>query len=66
MELSQLKEQRLHIYVGFEGHWLLSKGISVGGPRNLQSTTISLDSSQPHSGSKDLRVEFSGNCESGQ
>ena len=29
--------------------------------RNSQTTSISLDSSQPHSGSKNLRIEFNGN-----
>jgi tetratricopeptide (TPR) repeat protein len=47
---------------GFEGS--LSFGESGFGwrvPRHLQATSISLDSGQPHSGSKDLRIEFSGN-----
>jgi hypothetical protein len=29
-------------------------------PRDLQATSISLDSGEPHSGSKNLRIEFSG------
>ena len=29
----------------------------------LQATTVSLDSSKPHSGSKELRVEFNGNSD---
>jgi len=47
---------------GFEGS--LSFGESGFGwrvPRDLQATSISLDSGEPHSGSKDLRIEFSGN-----
>jgi len=47
---------------GFEAS--LSFGESGFGwrvPRDLQATSISLDSGQPHSGSKDLRIEFSGN-----
>jgi len=47
---------------GFEGS--LSFGESGFGwrvPRDLQATSISLDSGQPHSGSKNLRIEFSGN-----
>lgn len=46
---------------GFEGP--LSFGGSGFGwrvPRDLQATSISLDSGQPHSGSKDLRIEFRG------
>jgi hypothetical protein len=30
-------------------------------PRDLQATSISLDSAEPHSGSKNLRIEFNGN-----
>ncbi|HYV00586.1 MAG TPA: tetratricopeptide repeat protein [Pyrinomonadaceae bacterium] len=47
---------------GFEGS--LSFGESGFGwrvPRDLQATSISLDSGEPHSGSKNLRIEFSGN-----
>ena len=47
---------------GFEGS--LSFGESGFGwrvPRDLQATSISLDSGEPHSGSKDLRIEFNGN-----
>jgi Tfp pilus assembly protein PilF len=29
-------------------------------PRRLQATTVSLDSSQPHTGTKNLRIEFAG------
>lgn len=46
---------------GFEG------SLSFGGggfgwrvPRDSQTTSISLDSSQPHSGSQSLRIDFSG------
>jgi tetratricopeptide (TPR) repeat protein len=34
-------------------------------PRRLQATTVSLDSSQPHSGSKNLRIEFAGDSNPG-
>ena len=47
---------------GFEG--ALSFGETGFGwrvPRDLPATSVSLDSSEPHSGSKNLRVEFSGN-----
>jgi hypothetical protein len=51
---------------GFEGPLgFEQRDFSWRVPRNLQSTTISLDSSQPQSGSKDLRVEFSGNSNPG-
>jgi tetratricopeptide (TPR) repeat protein len=51
---------------GFEGPLAFEqRDFSWRVPRNLQATTISLDSSQPHSGSKDLRIEFSGNSNPG-
>jgi tetratricopeptide (TPR) repeat protein len=51
---------------GFEGSLAFEqRDFSWRVPRNLQATTISLDSSQPHSGSKDLRIEFSGNSNPG-
>jgi hypothetical protein len=34
-------------------------------PRDLQAASISLDSSQPQSGAKDLRIEFGGNSNPG-
>ncbi len=34
-------------------------------PRKLQGAAVSLDSSQPHSGSKDLRIEFTGDSNPG-
>lgn len=34
-------------------------------PRRLQATTVSLDSSQPHSGAKNLRIEFAGDSNPG-
>jgi len=34
-------------------------------PRGLQATTVSLDSSQPHTGSKNLRIEFAGDSNPG-
>jgi len=51
---------------GFEGPLAFEqRDFSWRVPRNLQSTTISLDSSQPHTGSKDLRIEFNGNSNPG-
>jgi len=47
---------------GFEG--TLSFGETGFGwrvPRDVQATTVLLASSQPHSGSKNLRIEFNGN-----
>lgn len=47
---------------GFEG--ALSFGETGFGwrvPRNLPATSVSLDSGKPHSGSKNLRIEFNGN-----
>ena len=40
---------------------LAKRGFGWRVPRDLQATSISLDSGQPHSGSKNLRIEFSGN-----
>ncbi|HBB89467.1 MAG TPA: hypothetical protein DC047_17825 [Blastocatellia bacterium] len=34
-------------------------------PRGLQATAVSLDSSQPHTGTKDLRIEFAGDSNPG-
>lgn len=51
---------------GFEG--LLSFGERGFGwriPRALQATTISLDSSQPHTGAKCLRIDLNGNANAG-
>lgn len=47
---------------GFEGSLPLG-GTEFGWriPRELQATSVSLDDSHPHSGSKNLRIEFSGN-----
>jgi tetratricopeptide (TPR) repeat protein len=47
---------------GFEG----SLSFAAGGfgwrvPRDLQDTTVSLDSTRPQSGSQNLRIEFTGN-----
>jgi len=51
---------------GFEGPLAFEqRDFSWRVPRSLQATTISLDSSQPHTGSKDLRVEFTGNSNPG-
>jgi len=52
---------------GFEGR--LSFGDSGFGwrvPRDLQAISLSLDSSQPHSGSQNLKIEFGGNSNPGQ
>ena len=46
---------------GFEGRLSFGEGgFGWRVPRDLQATSIALDSSQPHSGSKDLRIEFDG------
>jgi tetratricopeptide (TPR) repeat protein len=51
---------------GFEGPLAFDqRGFSWRVPRQLQATTISLDSSQPHSGAKNLRIEFGGNSNPG-
>jgi len=34
-------------------------------PSRLQATSVSLDSSQPHTGSKNLRIEFAGDSNPG-
>ena len=47
---------------GFEGSLSFGEGgFGWRVTRDLQATSVSLDSSQPHSGSKNLRIEFSGN-----
>jgi hypothetical protein len=51
---------------GFEGPLAFDqRGFSWRVSRQLQATTISLDSSQPHSGAKNLRIEFGGNSNPG-
>jgi hypothetical protein len=51
---------------GFEGPLAFDQGgFSWRVPSDLQATSVSLDSSQPHSGSKDLRIEFGGNSNPG-
>ena len=51
---------------GFEGPLPFDqRGFSWRVPRELQATTISLDSGQPHSGAKNLRIEFGGNSNPG-
>ncbi|MBA2704381.1 MAG: tetratricopeptide repeat protein [Blastocatellia bacterium] len=46
---------------GFEAPLSFDEGgFSWRIPRRLQATTVSLDSSQPHTGSKSLRIEFAG------
>ncbi len=47
---------------GFEGSLSFGEGgFGWRVPRDSQATSILLDSSQPHSGSKNLRIEFGGN-----
>jgi len=47
---------------GFEGPLSFGEtGFGWRVPRDLQATSISLDSGEPQSGSKNLRIEFSGN-----
>ena len=47
---------------GFEGTLPFGEtGFGWRVPRDLQATSISLYTDQPHSGSKSLRIEFSGN-----
>lgn len=54
----------------FDGGFESTLSFDEGGfswriPRRLQATTISLDSSQPHTGSKNLRIEFDGDSNPG-
>ena len=54
----------------YDGGFERSLSLGEGGfgwrvPRDLQATSVSLDSSQPHSGSQSLRIEFSGNSNPG-
>ena len=54
----------------FDGGFESSLSFDEGGfswqiPRHLQAATVSLDSSQPHSGAKNLRIEFSGDSNPG-
>jgi Tfp pilus assembly protein PilF len=47
---------------GFEGPLAFGEtGFGWRVPREVQATSVSLDSGEPHSGSKSLTVEFSGN-----
>jgi hypothetical protein len=51
---------------GFEGSLAFDQGgFAWRVPRDLQATTVSLDSGQPQSGSKNLRVEFNGSSNPG-
>jgi tetratricopeptide (TPR) repeat protein len=51
---------------GFEGSLAFDQGgFGWRVPRELQAISISLDSSRPHSGSKNLRIEFNGNSNPG-
>jgi tetratricopeptide (TPR) repeat protein len=51
---------------GFEGTLNFDQGgFSWIIPSRLQAATVSQDSSQPHSGSKDLRIEFAGDSSPG-
>lgn len=54
----------------FDGGFESTLSFDEGGfswriPRYLQATTVSSDSSQPHTGSKDLRIEFAGDSNPG-
>ena len=52
---------------GFEGTLAFGAGgFSWRVPRNLQAASLSLDPSQPHSGSQDLKIEFDGDSNPGQ
>lgn len=52
---------------GFEGPLAFAEGgFGWRVPREMQATTVSLDSGQPQSGSKNLRIEFGGNSVPGQ
>jgi hypothetical protein len=51
---------------GFEGSLAFNEvGFGWKVPRSQQATTISLDSSHPHTGSKSLRIEFAGDSNPG-
>lgn len=51
---------------GFEGPLAFGeRGFGWRIPRALQATTISLDSSQPHTGAKCLRIDLNGNANAG-
>ena len=51
---------------GFEGSLALGEGgFGWRVPRDLQAMSVSLDSSQPHSGSQSIRIEFGGNSNPG-
>jgi tetratricopeptide (TPR) repeat protein len=51
---------------GFEGTLSFGDGgFAWRVPRDLQATSISQDPSQPHSGAKSLRIDFSGNANGG-
>jgi len=46
---------------GFEGPLSFDQGgFNWRVPRSLQATTVGLDSGRPHSGAKDLKIEFAG------
>ena len=54
----------------FDGGFESTLSFDEGGfnwriPRNLQAATVSSDSSQPHTGSKNLRIEFAGDSNPG-
>lgn len=51
---------------GFEGRLSFGEtGFGWRVPRDLVATSIALDSSEPHSGAKDLRIEFNGDSNPG-
>jgi hypothetical protein len=48
---------------GFEGTLAFGEtGFAWRVPRTLEATSVAQDSSQPHSGTKSLRIDFSGNA----
>ncbi len=51
---------------GFEGSLAFAEGgFGWRVPRELQAAALSFDSTRPHSGSKNLRIEFAGNSNPG-
>jgi len=51
---------------GFEGTLSFGEsGFAWRVPRNLQATSIAQDTSQPHSGAKNLRIDFNGDANGG-
>src|SRR4030095_14365131 len=51
---------------GFEGTLAFDQGgFNWRVPRSLRATKVGLDSGQPHSGAKDLKIEFAGDSNPG-